>query len=111
MSQHVLCVLLNILLIICFFIMSVIYFTYSCQRIKEVDERIDLANTTCNHIVYIGRRIFFHECSKDNKTVYDLRYFWKDTEHRWKANVIGVQMYSHEFDKMCKYCLEKHLKD
>lgn len=72
----------------------------------ESEGQVDLTNTTCTESVYIGRKLFFHKCMKENKTVYDLRYFWKDKEAdgALKANIIGVQMITDEFNKICKFC-------
>ena len=75
----------------------------------DYEKQVNLTNTTCTHSVYIGRKLFFHKCAKENKTIFDLRYFWKDTEGgTLKANIIGVQMSLKEFLKICNYC--SHVK-
>lgn len=93
----------GIVLIIIIGIIEIIIFSL---YIKDYERVVDLANTTCTMSAYIGRKMFFHICIKENKTVYDLRYFWKDTDttHAWKADIIGVQMTSNEFIKMCNFC-------
>lgn len=97
------CNKIGIALIIIIGIIEIVIFSL---YIKNHGNEVDLANTTCTTSAYIGRRIFLHICTKENKTVYDLRYFWKDTDttHTWKANIIGVQMTSNEFIKMCNFC-------
>lgn len=71
---------------------------------------VDITNTTCVQSEYIGRRLFFHTCLKDGKTVYDLRYFWKDSNenNKFKASIIGIQATTEEFKKICTFC---HVKE
>lgn len=97
------CNKIGVVLVIIIGVIEIIIFSL---YIKEYEGEVDLANTTCTTSVHIGRKIFFHICMKENKSVYDLRYFWKDTDttHTWKANIIGVQMTSNEFIKLCNFC-------
>lgn len=77
-----------------------ILFTKTC----DYEERVDISNTTCIQSKYIGRKLFFHICMKENKTVYDLRYFWRDKNTTLKADIIGVQMTAKEYAKICNFC-------
>lgn len=77
-----------------------ILFTKTC----DYEERVDISNTTCIHSEYIGRKLFFHICRKEKKTVYDVRYFWRDKNTTLKADIIGVQMSTKEFAKICNFC-------
>lgn len=67
--------------------------------------RVNITNTTCLKSTYIGRKIFFHTCLKDNATVYDLRYFWLNEDRTLRANIFGIQMSSDEFVKICNFCV------
>lgn len=70
-------------------------------------ESVDISNTTCSISEHLGRRIFFHICTKDkNHLVYDLRYFWREEEKDTylKPKKIGVQLTSEEFTKVCNFC-------
>lgn len=78
-----------------------VLFTKTC----DYEERVDISNTTCIHSEYIGRKLFFHVCMKENKPVYDVRYFWRDKNTTLKADIIGVQMTTKEFAKICNFCL------
>lgn len=69
----------------------------------ESEAEVDISNSSCSESLYIGRSLFFHQCIKDNKTVFDIRYFWKENlnDRTLKADIIGVQMSVDEFLKIC----------
>ena len=71
----------------------------------SAEDQVNITNTTCTVSELLGRRVFFHVCSKADSTVYDVRHFWKDDHKMLKASVFGVQMSSEEFSKICTYCL------
>lgn len=65
---------------------------------------VNLTNTTCVYSRHLGGRLFFHECMKGQKTVYDLRYFFKnDDDGMLKASIIGVQMSPEIYSKVCNF--------
>lgn len=64
---------------------------------------VDLSKTACNYSQNIGGRIFFHKCFKNNRLVYDIRYFYKNNK-TLKAGVIGIQLNQPEFNKLCEQC-------
>ena len=68
------------------------------------EKRVNLTGVNCSLSTHIGRKLFFHVCLKENKKVYDVRYFWENEDQILKANIIGVQMNQAEFEKICKYC-------
>lgn len=71
------------------------------QHNSEYEEKISVTNASlCTRSVHIVRRLYFHVCSKENKTVYDIRYFWKDDDGL-KPSIIGIQLYVDEFNKIC----------
>lgn len=70
------------------------------QRMLEVN----ITNTSCTKSVHIARKIFLHKCFKNNKTVYDLRYFWTDENHTLRASIIGLQISETEYKKFCQIC-------
>lgn len=74
------------------------------QSASDAEDILDIRNASCTQSVNIGRRLFLHVCLKDNKTVYDIRYFWKNHEGFLKADIIGIQMTAKEFLKVCNYC-------
>lgn len=78
----------------------ILFYDYS----HEFGEYVDIKNTTCIKSKHIRRKLFLHVCSKENKTVYDLRYFWRGEGDALKASVIGVQMTTDDFLKICNYC-------
>lgn len=70
----------------------------------DFEEKINLTNTECFHSIYIGRKLFLHECMKNNRTIFDLRYFWRyDLNDKLKADTVGIQMSKEEFIKICTY--------
>lgn len=69
-------------------------------------ETINLNNTNCTYSENIGRRLFFHICSKDNYMIYDIRYFWRDEPGHLKPEVVGVQLSQLEFQRVCSQCLK-----
>lgn len=100
---------LNLLNIICFvliIIVAIIELILYCTVLSASEEQVDLSNTTCTESVHIARKLFFHKCLKENKTIFDIRYFWKNEEENnvLKASIIGVQMINEEFNKLCNYC-------
>ena len=66
--------------------------------------KVNITNTSCTKSVHIARKIFFHECFKNNKTIYDLRYFWSDEKSALHASIIGLQVSATEFKKLCQMC-------
>lgn len=64
--------------------------------------KVNITNTSCTKSVHIARKIFFHECLKNNKTVYDLRYFWTDENNTLHASIIGIQISVFEYKKICE---------
>lgn len=67
--------------------------------------KIDLSTSSCNHSENLGRKIFLHKCVKEHNTVvYDIRYFFKQN-YTLKPDIIGVQLFEHEFKKLCQQCL------
>lgn len=69
---------------------------------------VNLTNTSCRVSRHIEGRLFLHECVKGQKTVYDLRYFFKDdNDGMLKASIIGVQMYSEIYAKVCNFSLSE----
>lgn len=73
---------------------------------RDTSVHVSLNNTTCTQTHHIGRKLFLHVCTKENKTVFDLRYFWQeaDDDLALKASIIGVQMPMDEFLKVCNVC-------
>lgn len=71
---------------------------------QDYEYEVDIKNTTCVRSINMGKKLFFHICLKENKIVYDLRYFWPDVNDTLQASVIGVQMSRKKFNKMCSYC-------
>lgn len=71
---------------------------------QDYEYQVDIKNTTCVRSIYLGKKLFFHICLKENKFVYDLRYFWPDVNDSLQASIIGVQMSREKFYKMCSYC-------
>ena len=61
--------------------------------------KVNITNTSCTKSVHIARKIFFLECFKNNKIVYDLRYFWSDENSGLHARIIGLQVSATEFKK------------
>lgn len=82
----------------------ILFYDYS----HEFGGYVDISNTTCTKSKHIRRKLFLHVCLKENKTVYDLRYFWRAEEEgdALKASAIGVQMTTDDFLKICNYCPE-----
>lgn len=73
----------------------------------KIDQRmleVNITNTSCTKSVHIARKIFLHECLKNNKTIYDLRYFWTDENHTLHASIIGLQISETEYKKFCEMC-------
>ena len=68
------------------------------------ENRENLTGVNRSLSTYIGRKLFFHVCMKENQKVYDVRYFWENEDRILKAGIIGVQMNQPEFHKICKYC-------
>lgn len=74
---------------------------------KNIDQsvlEVNITNTSCTKSVHIARKIFFHECLKNNKTIYDLRYFWTNENNTLHASIIGLQISAAEYIKFCKMC-------
>ena len=65
---------------------------------------VNITNTRCVKSIHIARKIFFHECLKDNRTIYDLRYFWSDENNTLHASIIGLQISDTEYKKLCQMC-------
>lgn len=78
-------------------------------RSSDYDEQVDISTTNCTYSSHIGRRIFFHTCLKENKTVYDIRYFWLDDDDILQASIIDVKVSLEEFSKICNYCFDHHV--
>lgn len=86
------------------FVILECYFVINCSR-HDFEEKINLTNTECIYSIHIGRKLFLHECIKNNKSIFDLRYFWKhDLNDELKADIVGIQMSKEEFIKICTYC-------
>lgn len=83
-----------------------IYSAYVLSMTQTIptENRVNLTGVNCTISANIGRKLFFHVCRKENKTVYDVRYFYKNEDEILKAGIIGVQMNRDEFKKVCKYC-------
>lgn len=71
---------------------------------QDYEYEVDIKNTTCVRSINMGNKLFFHICLKENKIVYDLRYFWPDVNNTLQASVNGVQMSGKKFNKICSYC-------
>lgn len=85
----------NLLNKICFGLIitiAIIELIVYCTILSVSEEQVNITNTTCKKSLHIGRNLFFHKYIKENKTVYDLRYFWKNEEENGglKASIIGV---------------------
>ncbi len=104
------CIIIVILLLATTIIVAGILLDELMRNCDWWEGKVDLKNSTCKESVYIGqesvyigRKVYLHKCVKENKTVYDLRYFWKDDD-MLKADRIGVQMWRDEFKKLCNFC-------
>lgn len=69
-----------------------------------LEDNSDLKNSTCYFSQYLGRRLYFHICSKFNSAVYDIRYFFKDEFGYLKPYVVGIQLSEQEFFQICNKC-------
>ena len=87
------CVIYSVILL------SIIHF-----RNESMENRVNLTGINCSLSTHVGRKLFFHICFKENKKVYDIRYFWENEDRILKADIIGVQMNQAEFNKICKHC-------
>lgn len=63
---------------------------------------VDISNSSCHKSIHLGRSYFFHICSKENKNVFDIRYFFKSDQGNLEPYFVGVQMNENEFTKLCK---------
>ena len=73
------------------------------KNVRE-ENRVNLTGVNCSSSSHIGWKLTFHACLKENKKVYAVRYFWGNEDRILKADIIGVQMYQAEFNKICRYC-------
>lgn len=80
------------------------YFLHNSNHVESNMNRVNITNTNCSLSVYLGRKIFFHICTIWNNTVYDIRYFWQDSDEILKADFVGVQLNAKEYSKICQYC-------
>ena len=74
------------------------------NKINQPAFKVNITNTQCVKSVHIARKIFFHECLKNNKTIYDLRYFWPDENNTLHASIIGLQFSVKEYKIFCQLC-------
>lgn len=95
---------------ICIILASIILLTAIMElfiehhKIDQAMLEVNITNTSCTKSVHIARKIFFHECLKNNKTIYDLRYFWLDEKNSLRASIIGLQISAIEYKKLCEMC-------
>jgi len=68
------------------------------------EEYVDLSKSTCSVSENIGRRVYFHKCLKEKSVVYDIRQFYYNGTNDLKPEVHGIQLFKHEFMKLCQQC-------
>lgn len=101
-SRHFICIILTAIVLLT----AAMELFVSNDKIDQHMLAVNITNTTCTKSVHITRKIFFHECLKDNQTIYDLRYFWADENNELHASIIGVQISAIEYKKLCQMCVE-----
>lgn len=94
----------NILLCSLFLLTIFMVLFFDLQDTMVNDIQVDMDNTTCKLSINLGRKIFFHVCTKDSSYVYDIRYFFKDNQNKVKPYIAGVQLLEREFRKLCLQC-------
>lgn len=99
-GKNFICIILSSMMLLTVIIEFFVISDKIDQRMLEVN----LTNTSCTKSVHIARKIFLHECLKNNKTIYDLRYFWTDENKTLHASIIGLQLSETEYKKFCTMC-------
>lgn len=105
--MHVKLFLLTSILLICLGTVIIILVETTKPIVNDGENYgtfVNLTNTSCVYSRHLVGRLFFHECMKGQKTVYDLRYFFKDEDDGMlKASIIGVQMSQEVYSKVCNF--------
>lgn len=94
----------NLSLLVLITLVAVELIVIISNHIDLIETEIDIKNSTCFLSTHIGRKLFYHECTKDGGRVHDIRHFFNANSTHLTASFLGVQLSEKEFQKVCEQC-------
>lgn len=94
----------TIAIVILAFVFAIVFVVELLVLLVPNREYVDLSKSNCSVSENIGRRVYFHKCSKEDGVVYDIRKFYYNSTNVLKPELHGIQLFKNEFMKLCQQC-------